>query len=242
MRDTKWIKDTLFAHRGLHNNKQNIPENSLLAFKRAFDKGYGIELDLHLIKDKSLIVFHDSSLMRLAKVDLKVEDNNYEDLKKIKLLQSGENIPLLSDLLEILPKGTPMLVEFKANKYYKEMIESFIQMMESREVIFAIQSFDPRVLHYFKKKAPNMLRGQIAESTKSKRTIANFFMNVFLYNVFTKPDFINYHFEDLPNKRIDKLKKKGITIISYTVKSQKSFDFIKSRYDNCVFEGFEPKH
>ncbi|MBN2604879.1 MAG: glycerophosphodiester phosphodiesterase, partial [Bacilli bacterium] len=115
MRNTKWIKDNLFAHRGLHNHKQNIPENSLLAFRRAFDKGYGIEFDLHYMKDKSLIIFHDNSLMRLAKVDLNINESKYEDLNNIVLLNSQEHIPLLTELLDILPKATPMLIEFKSS-------------------------------------------------------------------------------------------------------------------------------
>ena len=37
-----------YAHRGLHDNMWGVPENSMPAFKAAVDKGYGIELDVHL--------------------------------------------------------------------------------------------------------------------------------------------------------------------------------------------------
>ena len=37
-----------YAHRGLHDNEHGIPENSMAAFQRAVDKGYGIELDVHI--------------------------------------------------------------------------------------------------------------------------------------------------------------------------------------------------
>ena len=39
-----------YAHRGLHQ-KPAIPENSMAAFRRAVEAGYGIELDLHLTRD-----------------------------------------------------------------------------------------------------------------------------------------------------------------------------------------------
>ena len=36
-----------YAHRGLHD-KEDAPENSMLAFERAVEKGYGIELDVRM--------------------------------------------------------------------------------------------------------------------------------------------------------------------------------------------------
>ena len=45
-----------FAHRGLHDNSSDAPENSLKAFKKAVDRGYGIELDVQLTKDKKVVV------------------------------------------------------------------------------------------------------------------------------------------------------------------------------------------
>lgn len=45
----------------MHNIKKGIPENSILAFKRAIDNNYLIELDVHIINDKSIVVFHDDN-------------------------------------------------------------------------------------------------------------------------------------------------------------------------------------
>jgi len=53
-----------YAHRGLHCAQDGIPENSLPAFRRAVEAGYGIELDLHLTTDGQLVVFHDDTLRR----------------------------------------------------------------------------------------------------------------------------------------------------------------------------------
>ena len=43
----------MFAHRGLHG--AGVPENSLLAFLLAKERGYGIELDVQLTRDKKLL-------------------------------------------------------------------------------------------------------------------------------------------------------------------------------------------
>jgi len=65
-------------------------------------------------------------------------------------------------------------------------------------------------------------------------------MKSMFFNRFTKPDFISYGINDLPNKYLDKYKKKGLTIISYAAQSQEAYDRVKSFYDNVVFEYFEP--
>ena len=45
-----------WAHRGLHDIKKGIPENSIPAFQAAIEAGYGIELDVHLTKDGKAMI------------------------------------------------------------------------------------------------------------------------------------------------------------------------------------------
>ena len=54
----KWelLKKYRYAHRGFHD-KPVIPENSLPAFRRAIEHGFGAELDVHLMKDESFDPF-----------------------------------------------------------------------------------------------------------------------------------------------------------------------------------------
>ena len=59
MKDIKFLKDKIIAHRGYHNIKENIPENSLLAFKKAIRYKYvlnfvGNENSESLIDEQSL--------------------------------------------------------------------------------------------------------------------------------------------------------------------------------------------
>ena len=80
----KWelLKKYRYAHRGFHD-KPVIPENSLPAFRRAIEHGFGAELDVHLLKDGTLAVFHDSDLRRCANVDGQIEDLTLEELKAV---------------------------------------------------------------------------------------------------------------------------------------------------------------
>ena len=63
------FQNWLYAHRGLHDNETDAPENSLKAFKKAVDGNFGIELDIQLTKDGIPVVFHDYSLKRIFGVE-----------------------------------------------------------------------------------------------------------------------------------------------------------------------------
>ena len=65
-----------YAHRGLHDAAQGIPENSMTAFRRAVEHGFGAELDVHLLADGSLAVFHDSDLGRIS-AEWRAEDSGF---------------------------------------------------------------------------------------------------------------------------------------------------------------------
>lgn len=80
----KWsvLHSVAYAHRGLHSRQEGVPENSMAAFRKALQHGYGIELDVHLTKDGQLAVIHDKSLKRTAGVDAEVSDLTMEELKR----------------------------------------------------------------------------------------------------------------------------------------------------------------
>ena len=109
-----------YAHRGLYEADQSVPENSLAAFRRAVEAGYGIELDLQLSADGQVVVFHDDKLLRVCGVDQRVDAYRYEALCEFKLFDSAENIPLFSDVLKIVAGKVPLIVELKAGGEWRE--------------------------------------------------------------------------------------------------------------------------
>ena len=68
---------TMIAHRGLFDNHSEAPENSLAAFRKAVDQGFGIELDVQLTKDGKLVVFHDFDLKRMCGIHKKLTELTY---------------------------------------------------------------------------------------------------------------------------------------------------------------------
>ena len=87
------------AHRGLHS--EEVCENSLEAFRLAVEKGYAIEIDVHLTLDGNLAVIHDSFLSRVTGKSGIVEQLTTQKLKDYRL-RDGQRIPMLSDVLELV--------------------------------------------------------------------------------------------------------------------------------------------
>ena len=110
-----WEKllDWRYAHRGLYDNDAGIPENSLAAFRRAAEAGFGAELDVHLTADGQLAVIHDSDLQRVCGRAGKVEELTYAALSQLRLLGTEEGIPLLPDVLPLFAGIAPLIVELK---------------------------------------------------------------------------------------------------------------------------------
>src|SRR5690606_10174328 len=103
-----------YAHRGLHNNNNDAPENSIKAFKLAVEHNYGIELDVRLTRDRVPVVFHDNSLNRACGVDKLVSEVNFDELSKYRLFNSTETIPSFEEVLKIIDGKVPLIVELKS--------------------------------------------------------------------------------------------------------------------------------
>ncbi len=243
MKDLTWIKEKLIAHRGLHTLDKKVPENSMLAIKKAVEKNYGVEFDINVLGDGNVVVFHDNNLKRLCGIDKDLIDLEYEDIKNLRILDTDEKIPLLKDVLKMVDGRVPLLIELKPKGDNRKLFDSFIEVIKDYKGVYAVHSFNPMVIYWFKKYHPEIIRGQITEFFRNDldmKKITKFLMKRMFFNFFNKPDFINYGISDLPNKYCDHLHKKGMLIISYASRNQAEFDMVKKYYDNSVFEFFIP--
>ncbi len=188
-----------YAHRGLHDAVS--PENSMSAFRRAVEAGYGIELDVHLMKDGKLAVIHDSSLRRTAGMDKKIEELTGEDLPECKLEGTEEYIPLFTDVLQMVDGKVPLVVEIKAERdNYKAVSEAVCAILKNYQGLYCVESFDPRAIAYIRKHYPKFVRGQLAHNSLNEESpfpwILRFLLTYNLVNFLTVPDFIAYRYMD----------------------------------------------
>lgn len=80
-KDINFLKYNLSAHRGKHDINKCIPKNSIKAFKEAIKNDYIIELDIHILKEDSIIVFHNDNLKRMTEIDKQVKTTTYNEIK-----------------------------------------------------------------------------------------------------------------------------------------------------------------
>lgn len=233
-----------YAHRGLHGD--GVPENSMAAFRLALENGYGIELDIHLLKDGNLAVIHDASLLRTAGVDVKIEDLTTADLSAYRLEDTGESIPTFQQVLDLFQGKAPLIVELKPeNGNHAQLTETACKMLETYPGLYCIESFDPRCIRWLKKNRPDIVRGQLAHNSLHELGnvpyILRFIMTNLLSNFWNRPDFVAYRFCDR-NRLSVRIARKlwKIQGVTWTLKSQKDFDTAVQENWIPIFEGFKP--
>ncbi|MBE7073702.1 MAG: glycerophosphodiester phosphodiesterase [Clostridiales bacterium] len=234
-----WLVQQPIAHRGLHDKA--TPENSLSAFEKAINAGYAIELDVRIIADGTVIIFHDEALSRLTENDGYVKFLNKADLSLLKLKGTEEHIPTLEDVLTFVNGRVPLLIEIKNNDKVGQLEKAVIETLKDYKGEYAIQSFNPYVLEYFYKHAPHILRGQLAGYFKGEKL--SFFKRYALKRMLmnkkiSHPDFIAYEAKKLPNIYVRKYKK--LPLLAWTVRSQSEYLKVVKHCDNIIFENFEP--
>ena len=234
-----------YAHRGLHSD--GIPENSLAAFKLAAWKGYGSELDVHLMKDGGLAVIHDSLLKRTTGRDGRIEDLTVKALPYCHLEGTFQTIPTLQEVLEIYEGKAPLIIELKTEDgNHAELCQAACQALEGYQGLYCIESFDPRCIQWLKENKPHIIRGQLAANfIKDKSVKLSFPLRVVLTNLLmnflTAPDFIAYKFEDRKSiaRRVCE-KVWNIQQVSWTLRNPKQYDAAVEEGAIPIFEGFEP--
>ena len=236
-----------YAHRGYHD-KPTVPENSMAAFRRAIEHGWGAELDVHLMKDGNLAVIHDSSLKRTAGADVCIEDLTKEDLARYPLEDSRETIPLLEDVLALFEHKTPLIIELKPERgNHNELSEAVAKRLDNYKGDFCIESFDPRVLRWYRKHRYSFCRGQLAEDFFQDKDshlswILKYILTNLLTNVATMPDFIAYRYEHRRNFCLTKcLKWHRAVEFNWTIRTKEQMEHAEHTGAHCIFEGFDPE-
>ncbi|MDF2943933.1 MAG: hypothetical protein K0S01_2791 [Herbinix sp.] len=242
---SKKLDGWLYAHRGLHKNNTEAPENSLRAFELAVASGYGIELDVQLTKDLVPVILHDYNLKRPCHVDIKVSEVNYEELQSYRLFTSQERIPTFKEALAIINGKVPVIIELKIPWKADKICNAVSQMLKDYKGVYCIESFNPFGLIWYKKHYPEIVRGQLATDFIKEKTDGSkfqyFILKHLLMNFQTKPDFIAYHH----------VYKKGLSFticrklyqvkaIAWTIQSQEELENNRKYFDLFIFDNFIP--
>jgi len=227
VKDHSWLFERPIAHRGLHG--PGVIENSFAAYERAIQKGYNIEIDVHILADGELAVYHDNTLKRIFGENIEIGDLSYEQLCRYTLPFVNEKIPTFRQVLDYVNGRTGLLIEIKT--YIRTQVAALMaEALEGYAGNYAIQSFSPAALSWYRKHVPETPLGLLASDV----------VNLGLYwtNHF-HPDFISYEVTDLNERRAFLLRARAPKLLAWTVSNPILETRARKYAENIIFEGYE---
>jgi glycerophosphoryl diester phosphodiesterase len=217
------------AHRGLHN-LLDLPENSMAAFQAAIDAGTPIELDVRLLADGQVVVFHDPDTLRMTGVDHAIGNLTAADLRQLRLRETPQHPPLLEEVLDLVRGQVPLLIEFKPISTQVGLLEqAALALLEHYTGEFAVQSFHTQSVLWFHDHAPHIWRGQLTPRSMGKATLEE-----------TRPDFIACGLHALlpRDASIDTEQptQSAPVLLTWTVRDLDQLQYAQANADNFIFD------
>lgn len=233
-RKAKAFDGKYIAHRGLHGGE--TVENTLEAFRKATEKGYGVELDIQLSSDGIPVVTHDYDLKRVFGVEKKVNSLTCSELNAL-------GVPALSEVLDILDGRVPLVAEIKGEDFSTEVCEKAAKLLDGYTGLYCVESFNPFHLMWFRKNRKNVIRGQLStafgKKRDGKRNLVHTLLRHLLLNFISRPHFIAYEHKYFgASARLCKLF--GAHMVCWTPKSKDEAMKASKYYKTFIFEDYEP--
>lgn len=229
----------VIAHRGY---SEKYPENTLRAFEEAIRlNAPAIELDVHLSKDKELIVTHDYQFGRCVKLpsEKNILDYNFSELIAADAGSfkdssfKNEKIPSLKSVLKLVQSKCLLNIEIKKETLhsledYNTMVQKLAEVTNSydlNKILFS--SFDPYALKTLRVKLTQARiaylddcahKGPKIEEAKS--------LNAETYNINLKRSSVEVvkHIQD-----------SGLKVFAYTAKTLADLSLAKSLNVDGIF-------
>lgn len=212
-----WLMQWEYAHRGLHG--PGVPENSRAAAEAAVARGIGIECDIQMSRDNVPMVFHDWELERLTGARGRVAARSADELCALALMETGQTIWRLDDLLALVAGRVPILVEVKAQPHLSlsEPCMAISRVLAAYQGPLAVMSFDLRVGEWFARHAPQTVRGLVVTDTLDHGYKSAWRAPKALER--SAPDFLAADVRDLPNALAQLWRESGRPLLTWTVRS-----------------------
>lgn len=238
--------DRPLAHRALHDT--NAAENSIGAIKAAVAQGYGIEIDIQSSKDGVPMVFHDYDLARLTDVTGPITQRTAQELSKIALRGGGGFIPTLKQALELVNGQVPLLIEIKdqdgaLGTNVGSLEKALCDALVGYRGDVALMSFNPHAVAACAQHAPDIPRGLTTcpypavdwPTVPSQRR--EYLAKIPDYNR-VAACFISHQQDDLNSPHVARLKKAGVPVLCWTVRTAAVETNARNVADNITFEGY----
>jgi glycerophosphoryl diester phosphodiesterase len=222
-----------FAHRGLHGGA--LVENSVGAIAAAVAQGYGVELDVQLSRDGEAMVFHDYELGRLTAERGPVAERSAAELQALRLNVCGEKIPLLSEVLGLVRGRSPLLIEVKSpHRRVARLCSAVAEALKGYQGSVGAMSFNPQVGAWFARHAPDVPRGLVVTENGRRGLRGRIERPFALWRA--QADFLAYDVRDLPSRFAAAVRRRGIPVYTWTVRSAADRTRAAAHADQIIFE------
>ena len=230
-----WLGQWDYAHRGLHGT--GLLENSPGAFAAAIERSMGIECDVQRSSDGQAMVFHDFELDRLTGESGEVNRRSADQLGAIRLAGSEDCIPSLRQVLDRVAGHVPLLIEIKSRRERRVNALSLAvrRVLEGYRGPHAVMSFDPRVVRWFARHSPLTVRGLVVTEEDAKALAGRIRRHLALWHA--RPDFLAYDIRDLPSRFAASQRKRGLPVLTWTVRSAEHRERAATHADAPIAEG-----
>lgn len=242
-RDVRWLTARPIAHRGLHDIMAGIPENTLAAFAVAMTAGYAIECDVLLTADGEVVVFHDEELSRLTGAEGIVAETTLAAMKELRVLGTAEAPPSLAELLALVGGRVPLVIELKSHGAVGPLEAAVARLFRGYRGEAAVMAFAPASVAWFRRNAPDIVRGQLSASYRGEAepdAFRRFAYRHLLMLPWTRPDFVAHEVTCLRLPMTRLWRRFGGPLLTWTVKARADLAEARRYAAVPIFEGIDP--
>lgn len=214
-----------------------MPENSPSAFAEAMARGLGIECDVQRTGDGRAAVFHDWELDRLTDERGPVIRRPLAQIEQIALAGSSDRIPSLERMLSQVAGRAPVLIELKSKRERRvaPLCLAVRRALDGYQGRHAVMSFDPRVARWFSVHAPRTVRGLVVTEENDRGLVSLWRRHAALWHA--RPDFLAYDIRDLPSRFAEGQRRRGLPVLTWTVRSAELRERARLHADAPIAEG-----
>ncbi|MBF0110419.1 MAG: glycerophosphodiester phosphodiesterase [Magnetococcales bacterium] len=230
-----WVLDHPIAHRGLFDTDRGIPENSLAAFQRALAKGYAIELDVRLLADGGVAVFHDQDLERMTGEKGPVHRLETAQFRQLRLIHDHQPPPLLQDVFDLAGDRGKILVEIKDPTPL--LAQAVVQVATTYRGRWAALSFHARSIGWFARNHPGITRGLNGGVFETDVPfLASLAIRTFAHAAWARPHFLGCRIDSLKDPLPRWFRRCGMPVVAWTARSEEDWKKAEQDADAVIFE------
>jgi len=240
------------AHRALHDAGARRPENSLPAVRAAIAGGYGIEIDLQPSADGVAMVFHDEMLDRLTYDTGPINARSAAELQRIRVKDSGEAMPTLTQVLATIGGRVPLLIEIKDQTGVMGPSDGRLEAATAQALSgyagpVAVMSFNPSSVAHIARLAPEVPRGLTTYAFPAEDFPAEAGPELTAHRLglaaiadfdAVGASFISHHWRDLERPRVAELRAQGAAVLCWTIRSPEDETAARRIAQNITFERY----